>query len=247
MKTLKQIITAIMVVAVSATFLSGKRVKNIDSGVVAISVKNNQANVLTFPFLIKNVQLISNRSDAFTVKVKGNSITLVPKAESKDIKADLVILSRDNYSYLVKINLRGLDEFWEFTSNRVKPFTRSSLKFETGNVDSDVKKLISMVENKHNIPGYKKTEVHRKFYSGNLTMEKAWLYDGSRYRVEEWYLQNTSRHPITLDEGSFYTKGILAISFEKRHLAPYEIVKMYMIVNKSSLEEVLNRTDLSYN
>ena len=68
-----------------------------------------------------------------------------------------------------------------------------------------------------------------------MTLQKNYIYNGSKYRVEEWFIKNTTNSKLFIDEATFYTKGVLAINLEQRELNPREVIKMILILNKTEL------------
>jgi len=212
------------------------QVRNIDSGVVKVSIKNNKANVLNFPFIVEEAKIATSSPKSFQIKAKKDSIVIIATATVPSTRADLIIWSQDGYTYLLKLDIKGLDQSWNFTSNRVHPTTKKTIKFESGKIDNDVKKLIKKAMLKKNIPGYKKVKVKRQFDTADLLMQKDYIFDGSKYRIEKWFLKNKTNYPIKLDEGNIYTKGILAIAFESRTIPPHKIGTMYLLVNKATIK-----------
>ena len=227
----------LLVAAILSQFIFATSVKNIDNGMINVSIKNHKANILSFPFFIKNAKIATDNPEDFTIKVTGDSILVIPNATVSSAKADLVVWSKDGYAYLIKIDIKGKDQYWNLTSNRVHKDTSKTIKFESGKIDEDIKRLFKMVITKNNIPGYKKVKVKRKFVTHDLIMQKDYMFDGAKYRVEKWYLKNRTPYTLKLDEGDFYTKGILAITFESEQIPPYKIGTMYLIINKASLAE----------
>ena len=90
------------------------------------------------------------------------------------------------------------------------------------------------------IPGYTKVEVKKQFLTPDLEMQKEFFYDGGKYRVETWFLKNTTDQLLTLDFTNFYTDGVLAMAFEINKLEPGQVGKMWMIINKSTIADRLN-------
>lgn len=228
-------IFGISLLAVSTLF--AVQVRSIDSGVVNVSLKNNKANILNFPFIVSNAQIATSNPNAFKIKAENDSIVVIPTATVPSTRADLIVWSQDGYTYLLKINIKGKSQVWDFTSNRVDAPTNQTIKYESGSIDSDVRNLIKTVMLKNNIPGYKKVKVKRQFETPDLLMQKDYIFNGSRYRVEKWFLKNKTGYPIELDEGNIYTRGILAIAFKPRTIPPHEIGIMYLVIDKASIEK----------
>lgn len=81
-------------------------------------------------------------------------------------------------------------------------------------------------------------EVKKQFHTPDLLMQKEYILDGGKYRVERWLLKNKSSfETVILDPGTYYTNGILAISFESNKIPPGKIANMWLVINKSSLVE----------
>ena len=215
-------------------------VKNIDNEGVNISLVNNRANLLSFPFILDSADLATDDAENYAIKVKKNTAIIIPsvdKEKERSSNADLIILTKDNYSYLIRMSLGGKDQRFNFTTSRVlkdKPHTE---KIETGKIDSDVKRIIKLMETKKNIPGYKKTKVKKQLDTPNLLLQKNTMYDGSKYRAEEWFIFNKTNSEIYLDYADFYTKGVMAISFDNPVINPKGVISMFLIINKASIAE----------
>jgi len=236
MKIKNNLIKVLLAVSLLVTGSYAKKVMNLDSGELSISIKNNKANVLNFPFTVAEAKIATADEKDFSIKAKGDSIVIIPSVTSPSTRGDLIIWSKDGYTYLFKVDVKGAHQFYDFTSNRVKRSTKKTAKFESGKVDTDIKKLIKKVMTKNNIPGYKKVKVKRQFNTEDLLMQKDYIFDGSKYRVEKWFLKNKTNMTIKLDEANIYTKGIIGISFEPATIPSHKIGVMYLIVNKSTIE-----------
>jgi len=215
--------------------LFANQIRNIDSKLIQISLKNYQSNILNFPFIIKKAKLVTVNPDDFTIKVSKDSIVVIPNASNPAETAEIVVWDPDDEPYIIKINLKGLDQVWIFTSNNIKNKTPEVLKYETGKIDSDIQNIIKTLLNKGKIPGYKKIEVRRQFDTPDLLMQKEIMFDGSRYRVEKWFIYNKTNRYLLLDEADFYANGILAIALESRKLPPHKTEYMIIIIDKASL------------
>jgi len=229
---MKKLITLLLI---TATSIFAAQVRSLDRGQVDVSIVNNKANVLNFPFNITDAKLVTQDPKDFQIKAKRNTIIVVASTKDSTAKADLVAWSDDGYTYLIRIDVKGEDQLWNFTTNRRVRQNINSAKFETGKIERDIKKLLKAVELEKNIPGYKKTKVKKQFTTNDLLMQKDLMYDGGKYRVEKWYLKNITDVPVTLDEGAFYTKGVLSISFQKPYLNPEEVGEMLIIIDKGSI------------
>ncbi len=210
-------------------------VYNIDSGATEISLKNNTANVLNFPFIVKTGDIASSTADNFQVKVNKYSIVIIPAAELATERADLIVASNEGYTYLIKLDVNGTKEqTFDLTTNKIHNDNAEAMEFESGAIDEDVKKLLKMTILNKDIPGYRKTKVGRQFITPDMLMQKDTILDGSKYRIEKWFLKNETNSILTLDEGSFYTKGILSIAFETPKIPVGGISTMYLIIDKAS-------------
>ncbi len=230
-----KIFNKIVLICLTAMPLLATSVKNIDTHLINLKIKNNNVNIISFPFVISDAQLITADKGDFKVIAKRDSVTIIANALSTKEKASVVIWSEDGYNYLLNITPDGKEQYWNLTSNRVHKSNEKAQKFETGRVDKDIKKLIKFAT-KGNIPGYKKIPMNRKFNTRDFIIEKKVAFDGPKYRVEKWYLQNKRGVGIQLDYGSFYTKGIIAISFENSYVKPHKVARMYVVINKATIE-----------
>ena len=235
---MKRIIPQIIIGTIMvSSFLFANQIRNIDSKFVQISVKNYHSNILNFPFIIRKAKLISMKPSDFVLQVSKDNMVLIPNASNINETAEIVVWNPNDEPYIIKINLKGLDQVWTFTSNNVENKTPEILKYETNNINNDIQNLIKTLLDKGKIPGYKKIVVKRQFETPDLIMQKQTMYDGARYRVEKWYLYNKQNYPLLLSETNFYTKGILAIALESRKLQAHKTEYMILIIDKASLNK----------
>lgn len=215
----------------------GVETKDIDSGFTSIKISNNTANIFNFPFVVKSAKIIAETPDNFQTKAEGTAIVVMPTTDTRTEKADLLVTSRDDYTFIIEIRTGSNERVFNFTTNKTSTPSIEQEKFESGKIDNDMKKLLKSAMLEKKIPGYKMMEVKRFFHTKDLLMQKDYVLDGGKYRVEKWFLQNKSDvDTIVLDEGNFYTKGILAISFETPKIQPNKITTMWLVINKSSLK-----------
>lgn len=209
---------------------------NIDSKKVAISIKNNSINVLTFPFVIQKADLSSETPENFNITSKNKTIVIIPTISHPDAQQDdLILWSSEGQAYLVNIKSNGTEQTFDFTSNEVSENSTEIKKYETGKIKTDIKNIIKKMVSKELVPGYKKIDVKKKFLTPDLEMQKEFIQDGGKYRAEEWYLKNISGENLLLDYENFYTNGVLAIAFEKKTLEPNEISKAWLIIDKNTI------------
>ena len=236
-----KIMSAIVAISFATTSLMAIETHSLDEGFAEITAKNNKVNVLNFPFLIKEAKVVSATTESFSANNHGKSIVLTPTTIYKTEKADLLITSRDGDTYVIELkaeNKIDTERIFNFTSNKAQKPSASQQVFETGKVDKDISKLLKRAMLGEKISGYKMLEVKRQFSTPDLLMQKEYILDGGKYRVEKWYIQNKSSvDEIAFEEGNFYTNGILAIAFEEDHLKPELTTVMWLVVNKASLEK----------
>ena len=208
---------------------------NIDSGKANISIIKDRANVLNFPFLIDDAKIATEDEGNYEIKAKRNSLVIIPTGAKND-RADLIVWSADQNTFVISLKNNGKQQVFDFTYNGEASFKNAkTASYETGKIDADIKKIIKAVKLKNNISGYSKVKIKRQFKTKTMLMQKDYIYNGSKYRVEEWYIKNRTPKKLFLDEATFYTKGIIAIDFEQREVKPRETIKMILIINKASL------------
>lgn len=222
-------------ILLSITTLFGIETKNIDTGFASLKLYNNTANLLNFPFVVKSAKIISQVPENFETKAEGSVIVVMPTTDFKTERADLLVTSRDDYTFVLELQTGGTNRVFNLTSNKTIKASPEQQKFESGKIDNDMKKLLQSVILEKKIPGYKMMEVKRFFHTQDLLMQKEYILDGGKYRVEKWFLQNKSSYDtVVLDEGNFYTNGILAIAFETPKIEPNSITTMWLVINKAS-------------
>jgi hypothetical protein len=227
----------ILLIFVSSLFSSS--VYSLDSGKLKLSLKNNKANILNFPFKIKTAKIASENPDDYSVQVNGYTVILIPTIEKNTyMEADLIVFSKEGDSFLINVNGSGTEQLFNLSTNRVVPIHSTKVKkFESGRIDDDIKKLMKAVILEKHIPGYKMTKIKRVFNTSDLEMQKDVMLDGSRYRVEKWYLRNKNNAILVLDSGDFYTKGVLAIAFKDQKIMPNATTIMWLVIDKSSFKK----------
>lgn len=223
-------------ILLTTLLISANAAINIDSGRAKVSIMKDRANVLIFPFLIDDAKIATEFNDNYQIKAKKDSLVIIPTGK-KDDKADLIVWSVNHDTFIINLKNNGKKQMFNFTYNGETGYkNRKAMKYETGKIDSDIKNIIKSLKIKGIIPGYSKIKVKRQFRTNRTLMQKDFIYDGSKYRVESWFIKNTTNGTIFLDEGAMYTKGIIAIDFEQRELRPRETTNMILIINKASLE-----------
>jgi len=237
---LKKIIMACL----SVPLLLNAGTISLDKEKIILNLKNNSTNVIKFPFVVQKASLTTETPNDFSVSSKNRTVVVIPTAEYPESESgDLLIWSTEGDPYLLKIKAGGQDEqLFTMVSNKIttRP-TSKAAQFETGRIDTDIKRLIKKVVSGEKISGYKKVDIKRTFKSRDLEMQKEFFYDGGKYRVEQWYIKNISNDTLLLDYENFYTKGVLAIAFEVKKIGPNQISKAWLVVNKSTIFNELER------
>ena len=233
---MKNLIKIITMIGVFPALLFSSAI-NLDNGKGLIELKLDRANVLNFPFIVKEATVAAENMDNYQIKSTNNSIIVIPTGTNTDL-SDLIVTSSEKNTFIITLKNTGNSQVFNFTYNGESSFNKSKTsKFESNKLDKDVKKIIKSVLVKGTIPGYSRVLINKKFDVKNMTLQKNYIYNGSKYRVEEWYIRNNLKTKLFIDEATFYTKGIIAINLEQRELQPKEVIKMIMIVNKIELSE----------
>lgn len=238
---MKTIFKIALLSTVLPAILFGKTI-SLDQENINIALKNNAMNLVNFPFVIHEAKLSTESPEDFEIISKNTSVIILPTASLPEEQADLVVWSAEGNAYLIKLNAGGTEQ--KFTMSSGNPETQVSTaakQFETGQIEKDIKNLVKKAVIGEQIPGYKKVDVKRVFETPDLTMQKEFFYDGGKYRVETWFLKNKTPDNLSLDYENFYTNGVLSISFEKRILEPNQIGKMWIIVNKSTIADQIQK------
>ena len=223
--------------------LSFSKTISLDKHPIVVTLKNNEMNVLNFPFVIQDVKLASETPEDFKVIAKYKSLVITPTVVTYKEKADLLIWSATGQPFLIKLQANAkADQVFNFVSNSYKKsLPLQAQQFETGRIEKDVRALMKRAILGEKIPGYTFVSVKRKFYTPDLILQKQYFYDGGRYRVETWYIKNRTNNTLILDYQDFYTPGILAISFESKKLKPGQIGKMWLIIDKNTIYQRIKR------
>jgi len=204
---------------------------------VIVHLKNNRVNILNFPFIIHKAKLASETPEDFSTSSKNKSVVILPTAKLLGEGGDLLIWSALGDPYLIKIDAKGKkDQKFSFSLNKEAALADPrAAQFETGRIEKDLNKLLKLSVKGEPIPGYQKTDVKKAFETRDLFLQKEYFYNGGKYRVETWYIQNKISKPVTLDYANFYTDGILLTAFEKKSLEPGEVAKMWLVINKATI------------
>lgn len=224
--------------------LFGKTI-SLEKDEVRVHLKNNSVNILNFPFIVHKANLATETPEDFSTSSKNKSVVIIPTAKLLEEGGDLLVWSALGDPYLVKIDAKGKnDQKFYFSLNKEAALgDPRAAQFETGRISSDVSKLIKLSVLGKPIPGYQKTDVKKAFETRDLFLQKEYFYNGGKYRVETWYVQNKTNDKIALDYANFYTDGILFISFEKKVLDPGQVSKMWLIVNKATIADKIKRRE----
>ena len=211
---------------------------SLDQEHVVVHLKNNSTNILKFPFVIQKANLTTESPDDFSVVSKNYAVVVIPTAVSPEKESgDLLVWSAQGDPYLIELKSDGkTDKVFTIASNKIKTdIDQKAALFETGKIESDIKKLIKKMVLGEKIPGYKKVNVKKQFITPDLKMQKDFFYDGGKYRVEQWFIKNTTQDTLMLEYRNFYSPGILAISFEKQILDSDKITKAWLIIDKHTV------------
>jgi len=233
---LKKILVALFCLPI---FLYAQTI-SLDQEHIVVNLKNNATNVLKFPFVIQKANLTTESPDDFSVVSKNYAVVVIPTAVSPEKESgDLLVWSEEGDPYLIKLKSNGKkDQTFNLSSNKIKTHTeQKAALFETGKIESDIKKLIKKMVLGEKIPGYKKVNVKKQFLTPDLKMQKDFFYDGGKYRVEQWFIENKTNDTLMLEYENFYTPGILAIAFEKQIIGPKKITKAWIVVDKHTIYE----------
>ena len=227
----------VIISAIMSSILMGGGAVNLDDGQGNAQLKLDRANVLNFPFIVKSASVASENQDEYQVKSINNTIVVIPTGELRDV-SDLIVTSSDRETFIISLSNQGSEQVFNFTYGGFSSLNKhKTSKFESNKLDSDIVKLMKSVLVKEHIQGYTKVLINKKVSVKNMELQKNNIYNGSKYRVEEWFIKNTSGKQLIIDEATFYTKGILAINLEQRRLAPDEVIKMVLVLNKIELKE----------
>lgn len=237
MKLLKTLAT----IALFSGVAFAKTISLDTGGAISVNLQNNKMNLLQFPFIIQSAQLSTETPESFQVTSKNMSLIILPTTLEENETADIVIFSLTGEPYLLKVTATGTEQQFTFTSNKVinESPTREAKQFESNRIERDITNIMKKAVAGEPIPGYTKVQVKKQFITPDLEMQKEFFYDGGKYRVETWFLKNTTDQLLTLDFANFYTDGVLAMAFEVNKLEPGQIGKMWMIINKSTIADRL--------
>lgn len=211
---------------------------SLDQQNISVPLKNNSVNLLRFPFVVQKADLTTETPESFSVSAKNYTVVITPTAEfPNEEQGDLLIWSAEGDPYLIKLLTNGeTGQVFSMTSAKVQPMQdiRAAV-FETGRIESDVKKLLKKLVLGEKIQGYKENKVQRLFSTPDLLLQKDSFFDGGKYRAEQWFIQNTTESTLFLEYENFYALGMLLLAFEKRTLEPGQITRAWIIVNKHTL------------
>lgn len=104
--------------------------KNIDEGLANINLSNNEANILNFPFKIKKASVVSQSPESFTTKPEESSVVVIPSTTKQNEKADLIVTSRDGYTFVINLSATGTEKIFNLTTNKVQTTTTEQNEFE---------------------------------------------------------------------------------------------------------------------
>jgi hypothetical protein len=241
---MKSILKSTVLAAVLIPSIMFAKTISLDQEVITVELKNNAMNLVNFPFVVHEAKLSTESPEDFEIISKNTSVIILPTSVNTTEQADLVVWSAEGDAFLLKLNTKGTEQHFSMSSNKIETTTSVAAKqFETGQIEKDVKSLIKESVLNIPIPGYKKVDVKKIFQTPDLSMQKEYFYDGGKYRVETWFLNNKTSDTLSLDYEDFYTNGVLSIAFEKRVLEPGQIGKMWIIVNKSTIANKAERGD----
>jgi len=242
---MKSNLKKILILLLGATIALSAKTINLDKENISLSLKNNSMNVLNFPFIVQKANLSTENPESFNVSSRNKTVVIVPTTLSDKEKGDLLVWSATGNAYLIKIKTGSRNQTFNFVTNFGLVSGKGgrnleAAKYETGQVERDIKKIIKKLANGEKIPGYRKQKVKKYFSTPDLKLQKEFYYDGGKYRAEQWYVKNKTRSTISLKYDTFRTNGVIGISFLKRTLKPGQVTKMWLIIDKNTISQRLN-------
>ena len=175
---------------IGATLALSAKTVNLDRENITLSLKNNSMNVLNFPFIVQKANLSTENPESFNVSSRNKTVVIVPTTLSKNEVGDLLVWSATGNAYLIKIRTGSRNQTFDFVTNYGLSSGKGggnleAAKYETGQVEKDIKNIIKKMANGEKIPGYRKQKVKKYFSTPDLKLQKEFFYDGGKYRAEQ--------------------------------------------------------------
>jgi hypothetical protein len=139
---------------------------DIDKENLKVNLKNNAVNLLNFPFLITSAKATTETPESFDITTKNKTVTIVLSADQVDLEwADLLVWSDKGEPYLIKLLANGNEgQIFNFASNEnLSSPSLKAARYETGKIESDIKKIMKKIISGEQIPGYTKVDVKKMF------------------------------------------------------------------------------------
>ena len=234
---MKKIInTLIFSVAVGSSLFAGSiRINNDEAAELKIAA--SKPNVIDFNFIVKKAKLVQASSGASSLELLDKGFIIVPKKSV--IAATVVVTALDGTSYVINLQTsrKGAKSVFHLEDplQGYKSKAGKDLKFETDTIDKDARNIVKAILLHKPISGFDKVKAERSVKGAEITMLRENRYIGSKYVADEWELKNKTEKILYFSGEDFYTKGVLAVSLEKKRIQPGESIYMITLLNKHAV------------
>jgi len=222
-------------------FGAGK-VYNIESNnPLHVRYNTDEPIIFGFNFFVKKAGVIAEKN----IKIQK---TLLPKGVvlivgNKKAKGVLTVVNEKGDNYLIAFAPGGKSSFFNLVDENYQiqnTKTQSIEKIGT-KVEGDIQYLIKSISLGEVPKGfsvvYSPTTVKAKNKKGKIgyVLDRYKRYVGQKYVIDLWNGLNLSDKEIFLNPDDYYTKGILAISFDKDIVKALGKFNIIIVINKVSL------------
>jgi len=209
---------------------------------IHIKYKAGEPLVFGFNFFIKKAGVIADAGTKIKKTLLPKSVVVIIESKKKT-KAVLTVVNDKGDSYLVVFSSGGDNDYFNIIDENYQIQTTSTEGIEkvSSRVEKDIRYLVKTVslgkEPKGFYTVFSPFTVKAKDKNHHIAyiLKRDRRYIGEKYVVDVWSGYNMENKILFLSAEDFYTKGIMAISFNKDKVKPLDKFNIIIIIDKASL------------
>lgn len=234
---MKPYIKSLCILAVLAISANAQNLKITTSDIGKIKISKDGSTTLNFNFLVKTVKPILKQEDSVTVALLDKGLVIAPNIDNAN--GVLVVTNEKGDSYSIHFEsveksdaISDVINFDDVAYSKEEP---EEFDFESSNIEQDVTSIIKSLDNDVPLSGFEAHNSNYTISNEEFKMSRQVRHIGSKYVVERWRFQNTSKNSLYFENRDFASEGIIAISISPEEVAPGESATGYFVINKSSI------------
>jgi len=234
---MKKIINILIFNVVLAVSVAAGTIRISNDNATDLYIAASKPSVVDFNFIVKKAKLVQAFSDASSLELLDKGFILIPKKSV--IAATVVVTAMDGTTYVLNMQTRRERVksvfHLEDPMQGYKSKAQKNLRFETDKIDTDARNIVKAILLDKPLSGFEKVKAERSVSGTDIDMRRKNRYVGSKYVADRWEITNKTGKVLYFSGEDFYTKGVLAVSLQKKRIQPGESVFMITLLNKYSV------------